>query len=77
MQNYKKRGLRVLGNATPVPFVTAFVSDSLASSLRQKTSTGLIETAVHPQVLQALESLTGFIPLPTEPAAAKTRSQHQ
>ena len=61
----------MVGKTTPVPVATAFVSDTLASSLGQKISTGLIETAIHPQVPQVLGSLTGFIPLPTEPAAAK------
>ena len=67
----------MVGKTTPVPVATAFVSDTLASSLGQKISTGLIETAIHPQVPQVLGSLTGFIPLPTEPAAAKQSSQQQ
>ena len=60
----KKGDLRVVGKTTPVPFVTVFLSDSLSEKLKTQVTKGLADAAIQPEVLQALESLAGFIPMP-------------
>ena len=69
----KKGDLRVVGKTTPVPFVTVFVSDILDSSTRQQVATALSDAAIHPMVLQALESLAGFVPLTLSTSVAKKK----
>lgn len=67
----KKGDLRVVGSTTPVPFVTVFISEHLNDGQQQQVVTGLANAALEPQVLQALESLAGFLPIPTDAAVAK------
>ena len=67
----KKGDLRVVGKTTPVPFVTVFLSDALESDLRKQIVAGLSDAAIKPTVLQALESLAGFIPMPNPSTVAK------
>ncbi len=69
----KKGDLRVVGKTTPVPFVTVFVSDSLETGLRQQITSGLADAAIRPKVLQALESLAGFVPLAASNSVAKKK----
>lgn len=69
----KKGDLRVVGKTAPVPFVTVFVADALDAPTRAKLSTALIDAAVHPALLDALESLAGFIPMQTKSAVAKKK----
>ncbi|MGI9467147.1 MAG: PhnD/SsuA/transferrin family substrate-binding protein [Rubripirellula sp.] len=67
----KKGDLRVVGKTIPVPFVTVFVADSLDIKLRQQIATALGDAAIQPTVLQALESLAGFVPLSASTSVAK------
>ena len=69
----KKGDLRVVGKTAPVPFVTVFVADALDAPTRANLSTALIDAAVHPALLDALESLAGFIPMQTKSAVAKKK----
>ena len=59
----KKGDLRVVAQTAPVPFVTAFFTDSLDSDEREKVRTAMDSIALEPLVLEALESLVGFIPV--------------
>lgn len=69
----KKGDLRVVGTTTPVPFVTVFTSDSLDATLQKQITTALADAAIKPQVLEALESLAGFIPLLADSSGAKKK----
>ncbi|MFO0811370.1 MAG: PhnD/SsuA/transferrin family substrate-binding protein [Gemmataceae bacterium] len=67
----KKGDLRVVGTTEPVPFVTAFVSDSLPVSDRVAITKALLAVKEKPTLLMAIETKGGFIPIPSEPAAKK------
>ena len=69
----KKGDLRVVGKTAPVPFVTVFVADALDSTTRTKLSAALMDAAVHPHLLDAMESLAGFIPMQQPSAVAKKK----
>ncbi len=59
----KKGDLRVVARTEPVPFITAFVSESLPEQDVRTLKTTLLDVAKHPEVLEALESLIGFVPV--------------
>lgn len=61
-----KGDLRVVGETKPVPFVTAFVSGSLSEAARDSVREELLGVLDHPQLMIALESLRGFVPLDEE-----------
>lgn len=65
-----KGDLRVVGETAPVPFVTAFVNTSLAADQQETIRKALLDVLDHPELLLALESLQGFVPL-TEAYQAK------
>ena len=67
----KKGDLRVIGETKPVPFVSAFVDDSLPKATQQQITAALMEVAVKPELCAALETLIGFEPY--EPPAKKKR----
>ena len=67
----KKGDLRVVGKTSPVPFVTVFVADSLDASTRDGLNRAFVDAAVNPAVLDAIESLAGFIPLDGDLVAKK------
>ncbi len=69
----KKGDLRVVGKTTPVPFVTVFLAGSLAATVKVQLTEGLADAALQPQVLQALESLVGFIPMADAPKLVKKK----
>jgi ABC-type phosphate/phosphonate transport system substrate-binding protein len=58
----KKGDLRVVGKTAPVPFVTVFVNDEVSPETRRKLQASLAQVAFQPKVLEALESLLGFLP---------------
>ncbi len=58
----KKGDLRVVAKTEPVPFVTAFASTSLDAATRDQVSETLLGLATEPKVLEAMESLVGFLP---------------
>ena len=59
----KKGDLRVVGKTSPVPFVTVFVSSTVVKDERAQVQSALASVALHPDVLEALESLAGFLPV--------------
>ncbi|MEM6468111.1 MAG: PhnD/SsuA/transferrin family substrate-binding protein [Planctomycetota bacterium] len=59
----KKGDLRVVAKTNPVPFVTLFVSDSLEPKRREMVTDSLSTVSESPEVLEALESLVGFLPV--------------
>lgn len=67
----KKGDLRVVAKTSPVPFVTVFVSDELDPSTRAQLNAALSDAALHPAVLDAIESLAGFIAIDGDRVAKK------
>ncbi|MCA9050616.1 MAG: PhnD/SsuA/transferrin family substrate-binding protein [Planctomycetaceae bacterium] len=63
----KKGDLRVVGETAEVPFVTVFFSDRMAAAKQEQVRQKLMLVSVRPTVLEAMESLLGFL---TVPAAA-------
>lgn len=70
----KKGDLRVVGKTKDVPFITAFVTDQASDSDVQKVSAALIATPFQPEVIAALETLLGFVPLPDSESSASTEN---
>lgn len=58
----KKGDLRVVGQTHPVPFITAFASTEFSIAGREKLRGVLESIAKSPEILEALESLVGFLP---------------
>jgi len=59
----KKGDLRVVGETEPVPFVTAFVTERLNPSQQAEVREALLEVGKRAELLAALESLIGFVPV--------------
>ena len=59
----KKGDLRVIGETKPVPFITAFVADSLPAAERDRVSQSLLAAGTKPELCTALETLLGFVPV--------------
>jgi outer membrane protein assembly factor BamB/ABC-type phosphate/phosphonate transport system substrate-binding protein len=59
----KKGDLRVIGETAPVPFITAFATDRVDAALREKLRAALLSAGSHAELLAALETLVGFVPL--------------
>jgi outer membrane protein assembly factor BamB/ABC-type phosphate/phosphonate transport system substrate-binding protein len=73
--NIKKGDLKVIGRTTPVPFITVFLSDSIAPETQAAIRDKLGSVKSDPQLLKQMESRDGFKPiqLPTE---ARTDARH-
>ena len=69
----KKGDLRVVAKTSPVPFVTVFVADTVTEKEVSQLKNALADAALHPHVLEALESLVGFIPIDDSHVAAKKK----
>jgi len=65
----KKGDLRVVGTTEPVPFIVAFVSESLAESDRSAITAALKQVGEEPLLLVAIESQSGFVPEPDQRVA--------
>src|SRR5205823_2523380 len=59
----KKGDLRVIGQTANVPFVEAFVSEKLLPIEQAKIEESLIKVSTDASLLQALETLLGFVPI--------------
>jgi ABC-type phosphate/phosphonate transport system substrate-binding protein len=59
----KKGDLRVLGKTKPVPFVTVFATNHLDEKTRAKVEEALFSSITEPDLLIAMESLLGFVPI--------------
>jgi len=60
----KKDDLRVVGRTADVPFITAFTTAALASERVDAIANALLDSAMEPKLLKAMESLMGFVELP-------------
>ena len=61
-----KGALRKVGETEPVPFVTAFVHADLSKEDRRAVRQALLGVLDQPEMLLALESLQGFVPITKE-----------
>ena len=68
----KKGDLRVLGKTKPVPFVTAFTTNTVAPEMRKRIRKALLASGENPKLCKAIESLIGFVPIKTSKAPAAT-----
>ena len=59
----KKGDLRVIGETAPVPFITAFATDRVDDAQRERIRAALLSAGTHAELLAALETLVGFVPL--------------
>jgi outer membrane protein assembly factor BamB len=53
----------VIGETAPVPFITAFATDRVDDALRERIRAALLSASTHAELLAALETLVGFVPL--------------
>lgn len=70
----QKGDLRVIGRSKPVPFITAFANASMSDEEIKQITEALLEVQSDPQLLIAMESLSGFTNehLQTEKTDTKT-----
>jgi ABC-type phosphate/phosphonate transport system substrate-binding protein len=59
----KKGDLRMIGTTAPVPFIEAFVSESLSPAQQTAIEAALLKVATRPDLLKALETKAGFVQL--------------
>ena len=59
----KKGDLRMIGETAPVPFITAFATDRVDDVQRERIRAALLSASTHAELLAALETLVGFVPL--------------
>ncbi|WP_068267037.1 PhnD/SsuA/transferrin family substrate-binding protein [Rubripirellula obstinata] len=69
----KKGDLRVVGKTEPVPFITVFIADSVDVATQTKLRGAFGNAALDPELLTALESLAGFLPVETPVVTAKKK----
>ena len=69
----KKGDLRVVAKTAPVPFITAFASSDLDVSTRKQVQQSLLGLSTYPKVLEAMESLVGFLPAEKKDASDKSK----
>jgi len=65
-----KGDLRVVGETEPVPFVGAFAVGSLSVAQQANIREALVKASINPELLLALETKSGFVPLEKEIAQA-------
>jgi outer membrane protein assembly factor BamB/ABC-type phosphate/phosphonate transport system substrate-binding protein len=59
----KKGDLKVIGRTTPVPFITVFLSDSIAAETQAAICDKLLSVKGDPELLKQIESRDGFKPV--------------
>ena len=59
----KKGDLRVVAETEPVPFITAFVTDRASRADRRAILKLLLDSGSEPELILALETTEGFVPL--------------
>jgi ABC-type phosphate/phosphonate transport system substrate-binding protein len=76
----EKGAIRIIGQTRPVPFVTVFFTPAVDESLAARIQKALSAVRENPELLTALETQSGFVPLPNsaagpagEPAAVKKK----
>ncbi|MEW6357909.1 MAG: PQQ-binding-like beta-propeller repeat protein [Planctomycetota bacterium] len=60
----KKGELRIVGRTDPVPFITVFATNRIGPDVERELLAALLDVKNHPDLLKAMESRRGFIPLP-------------
>lgn len=68
----KKGDLRVVGRTKPVPFVTAFTTNTVSPSRQARIQAALLKAGNDPKLCKALESLIGFVPLEDDKPSKET-----
>jgi outer membrane protein assembly factor BamB len=66
----EKGAIRIIGETQPVPFVTAFFTRAVDESLAVKIQEALAAVRGDPDLLAALETKSGFVPLEDSPKPA-------
>ncbi len=66
--NVARGTLRVVGQTTPVPFITVFATENVALELETKMAQALFAVRNDAALLQAMESKSGFVAWPAAPA---------
>lgn len=69
----KKGDLRVVGQTESVPFITVFVNEDLGDPKAKRLQDILLQASSNRQLLDALESLLGFVSLETAVVDAKKK----
>jgi outer membrane protein assembly factor BamB/ABC-type phosphate/phosphonate transport system substrate-binding protein len=69
-----KGSLRMIGETKPVPFVTVFATDRVNEELARKIQAVLFGLVAEVDLLKALESKRGFVPVPEAPPPASSRA---
>jgi outer membrane protein assembly factor BamB len=59
---------RVVSRTASQPFITAFVAGRMGPATEQVVADALLSVQAHPQLLEALRSKAGFVPLQDKPA---------
>jgi ABC-type phosphate/phosphonate transport system substrate-binding protein/outer membrane protein assembly factor BamB len=70
-----KGDLRIVGETDPVPFITAFVTERVDAALRDEIREALLAVGSQADLLAALETLVGFVPLGEDYPAAEQVSR--
>ncbi|MBA3482039.1 MAG: PQQ-binding-like beta-propeller repeat protein [Pirellulales bacterium] len=73
----KKGDLRVVAESEPVPFITAFATEQVTKPERKAIRKLLHASGDEPELLKALESLLGFIPLEEDYPRDAKKSRRQ
>jgi outer membrane protein assembly factor BamB/ABC-type phosphate/phosphonate transport system substrate-binding protein len=70
----EKGSIRVIGRTRPVPFVTVFFTTALDDAIGKRIRQVLLAAKEHPDLLTALETKSGFVPLSdSAPGAGEKR----
>lgn len=69
----QKGDLRVVGSTAEVPFVELFVSEKLDAPVRESLMTSIAEMSVRPELLVALETRRGFMPIAEKKSPSASR----
>jgi len=62
---------RVVGRTASEPFITVFVTSRIGPAAEREITNALLSVQAHPQLLEALKSKAGFVPLQDKPAPKK------
>ena len=70
----KKGDLKIVGESDPVPFISAFVDNSLTPEVQKKITVALLSMSESPELLQAMETKQGFVPYAVADLATEKKS---
>jgi ABC-type phosphate/phosphonate transport system substrate-binding protein len=69
----EKGAVRVVGQTPPIPFIAAFATESLKGEDLETVRETLFAIAENPEMLKALESKKGFVPVAAQPELVKKK----